>query len=176
MRDLAIVRPPILVLGWGNLSRADDALGPMFVTALRDTSDANSSEYIEFLEDYQLQVEHALDLVGRVQVLFVDASVSCAAPFEVRTVLPSRDTSYTSHALSPEALLQVFLDCEGCQPPSATLLAIRGDSFELGISMGASATCNLHAALAWARQWLAALQSGLVKRATTLPLSSSSTS
>jgi hydrogenase maturation protease len=143
--------PPLLVLGWGNLSRGDDALGPLFVAALRDRLSDHAS--IEFLDDYQLQIEHALDLVGRRQVLFVDASLTCATPFEAHTVQPRRDTSYTSHALTPEALLQVFVDSQGSLPPPATLLAIRGEAFGLGEPMSQAAKSHLLAAMTWGVSW-----------------------
>ncbi|MDD2881604.1 MAG: hydrogenase maturation protease [Rhodoferax sp.] len=148
-------RPPVLVLGWGNLSRGDDALGPLFVAELLAQLPAGLRDQVEFLDDYQLQVEHALDLVGRQRVLLVDASLSCAAPFEARSVQARRDTSYTSHALSPEALLQVFEDMAGTPPPPATLLAMRGEAFELGEPMSTAAQSHLVAALVWGLDWLA---------------------
>ena len=145
---------PVLVLAWGNLSRGDDALGPACLAALREQLPHELLDQVEFLDDYQLQVEFALDLVGRQRVLLIDASLDCAAPFEVRTVQPRRDTSFTSHALSPEALLQVFFDLQGYAPPPATLLAIRGQAFELGEPMSPAAQNHLAAALAWALVWL----------------------
>jgi hydrogenase maturation protease len=149
-------RPSTLVLGWGNISRGDDALGPLFIAGLRAQLPPDHIDDFEFLEDYQLQVEHALDLAGRRQVLFVDASLTCAAPFEVHTLQPRRDTSYTSHALTPEALLQVFVDYHCCSPPPASLLAIRGEGFGLGESMGPAAQAHLLAAVAWGVTWAAA--------------------
>ena len=78
---------PLLVFGWGNLSRGDDALGPLFVQQLSALAGAAMpATQVDFLEDYQLQIEHALDLVSRERVLFVDASLNCAAPFEVTTL------------------------------------------------------------------------------------------
>lgn len=148
-------RPSTLILGWGNLSRGDDALGPLFVAGLLARLPAHLRDQVEFLEDYQLQVEHALDLAGRQQVLLVDASLTCAAPFEARRIHARRDTSYTSHALSPEALLQVCVDFEGSAPPPVTLLAIRGEAFELGEPMSAAARRHLAAALAWGLAWAA---------------------
>jgi hydrogenase maturation protease len=142
-------------LGWGNLSRGDDALGPLFLAGLRAQLPPNLADDVEFLEDYQLQIEHALDLVGRRQVLFVDASLTCTAPFETLTVQAMRDTSYTSHALTPEALLQVFVDLEGSTPPHATLLAIRGEDFSLGAGMGSLAQGHLASALPWGVEWVA---------------------
>jgi hydrogenase maturation protease len=150
-------RPSTLILGWGNLSRGDDALGPLFVARLQAQLPAELRDQVEFLEDYQLQVEHALDLVGRKRVLLVDASLNCVAPFQARRVQAMRDTSYTSHALSAEALLQVFVDFEGSAPPPGTLLAIRGEAFELGEPMSDAAQRHLSAALAWGLEWLAAM-------------------
>ena len=114
---------PLLVFGWGNLSRGDDALGPLCVERLRATGLADGA--VEFLDDYQLQVEHALDLVDRQRVLFIDASLSCRAPFEATALQPAHDASFTTHAMSPQALMQVFCALQGRQPPECTLLAIR---------------------------------------------------
>jgi hydrogenase maturation protease len=101
---------PLLVFGWGNASRGDDALGPLFVQQLSALAAAAMGNEVEFLEDYQLQVEHALDLVSRERVLFVDASLSCDSPFEVTTLRAARDASFSTHAMSPEAVMQVYRD------------------------------------------------------------------
>ena len=145
---------PLLVMGWGNRSRGDDALGPLCVEALQEALPAHLRDQVEFLDDYQLQIEFALDLVGRARILFIDASLDCAAPYEVRCVQARRDSSISSHALSPEALLQVFADMQGQAAPPATLLAIRGDAFELGEPVTASAQARLKAAVAWGLAWL----------------------
>jgi hydrogenase maturation protease len=144
----------ILVLGWGNLSRGDDALGPLFVAGLQERLASGLSPQVEFLDDYQLQVEHALDLEGRRHVLFVDASLNCTAPFEARPIHARRDTSYTSHALSPEALLQVYEDMQSHASPPATLLALRGEVFGLGEPLSAVAKGHLQAGLEWGLDWV----------------------
>ena len=126
------MRPPLLVFGWGNPSRGDDALGPLFV------------ERIE-----------AMNLHGRRRILFVDASVAAAAPFVAAPIEAARDESFSTHAMTPQAVLQVYCDLEDDDPPPCWLLAIRGESFELGEAPGAAALRNLDAALAWATQWLA---------------------
>ena len=79
---------PVLVFGWGNLSRGDDALGPMLVDRLRALLPDDSG--VEFLDDYQLQIEHALDLVGRDRVLFVDASLRAQPPLHRQEALDTR--------------------------------------------------------------------------------------
>ena len=141
---------PILVFGWGNPSRGDDALGPLFVQQFRAIVDPDR---IECLDDFQLQVEHALDLAGRERILLVDAGVDCAAPFEVSNPRAARDASCSTHALSPQALLQVFADLHGAEAPPCTLLAIRAERFELGAAPGPAAMSNLAAALIWGEAW-----------------------
>jgi len=146
--------PPLLVLAWGNPSRGDDALGPLCLAALREQLPDSWQDQVDFLEDYQLQIEHALDLVGRQRVLFIDASLNCPAPFQVVALRPAQDASLTTHALSPQALLQVYLEVQGTAPPPCTLLAIRGEQFELGAPPSPAALAHLKSALAWASQWL----------------------
>lgn len=139
---------PVLVIGYGNPSRGDDALGPVFVERAQAAAEsAGLPAGIEFLTDFQLQVEHALDLVGRRLVVFVDACVSGQAPFSWSEVSPQRDGSHCSHALSPGAVLQVYADVVGGPLPRCLVLAIRGESFELGAQLGAAASANLEAAL-----------------------------
>ncbi len=147
---------PLLVFGWGNPSRGDDGLGPLCVERLRAARGPAAGA--EFLDDYQLQIEHALDLAGRQRVLFVDASLTCRAPFEVTLLRAVRDASFTTHAMSPEALMLVFRELHGEDPPPCTLLAIRGEQFAFGEPPSAAAMSNLTAALQWAEVWLAADQ------------------
>ena len=142
---------PTLVFAWGNPARGDDALGPLFAAAV----EAWQLPGVECLTDFQLQVEHALDLQGRQRVLFVDASLSAPAPFGVQTLAPLHDESFSSHAMSPAAILQVYCDVLKRPPPPAQLLAIQGVQWELGIAPSATARENLAAALAWAKHWLA---------------------
>lgn len=142
-------RAPILVFGWGNPARGDDALGPLFVDAV----EAMGLPGVECLTDFQLQVEHALDLEGRSRVLFVDASVDAPDPFGVAPLRARRDDSFTTHAMTPQAVLQVYRDLRG-EPPPAWLLGMRGERWALGDPLSASARRHLDAALHWARHWL----------------------
>ncbi|MBK6854487.1 MAG: hydrogenase maturation protease [Burkholderiales bacterium] len=153
---------PLLVFGWGNAGRGDDALGPLFIDRLRAELERTAplGSLVECLDDYQLQVEHALDLVGRSAVLFIDASRSCAVPFEARPLQPCRDDSYSSHAMSPQALLQVYRELHGQEPPPCTLLAIRGVRFELGEPVSPEALAHLEAAWVWWQTWLKSMRPG----------------
>jgi hydrogenase maturation protease len=146
---------PTLIFGWGNPSRGDDALGPLFVehfTALA----ASHPEWgeVDCLTDFQLQVEHALDLQGRSRVLFVDASIKAAAPCTLEPISAAKDASFTTHAMSPQSVLLVYAEIEDSAPPPAWLLAIRGEHFELGEELSNDARDHLTAALELAVRWI----------------------
>ena len=131
----------VLVLGIGNPSRGDDALGHAFVERLARALPPG----VEVLTDFQLQIEHALDLVGRTRVVFVDASY--AEGVSLRPAFPRADVAAQTHALSPEAVLEVHRQVVG-PPPEAFVLAIGGVSFELGDDLSPVARGNLEQALA----------------------------
>jgi hydrogenase maturation protease len=135
---------PVLVLAVGNPSRGDDALGPLAAQRVSAMDLAG----VEVLTDFQLQVEHALDLLGRRLVVFVDAAASGAEPFDLRPIGPARDASHSTHSLSPAAVLDAYVRLTGDAPPPARLLAIRGHAFDLGEPLSEAAAANLEAALA----------------------------
>ncbi|MCX7742212.1 MAG: hydrogenase maturation protease [Tepidimonas sp.] len=146
---------PLLVLGWGNLSRGDDALGVLLVQQLeQDAAALVSCGVLECLIDHQLQVEHALDLAQRQRVLFVDAAPGLAGPFEVRTVQPRPGRTPFTHALEPAALLDVAQRQLGLALPVAKLLALRAQTFELGQPPSPAGMAALQAARAWALRWV----------------------
>ena len=145
---------PVLVFAWGNPSRGDDALGPALLEMLASCQRQGELAGVELLTDFQLQVEHALDLQGRERVLFVDASVSAQAPCELHPLQAERDTSYTTHALSPGAVLAVYAQICDVPPPPAFLLSIRGYEFELGQPLSAKARANLRDACEQACEFL----------------------
>jgi hydrogenase maturation protease len=132
----------ILLFGYGNPGRGDDALGPELISRIEQLH----FEDVECLNDMQLQVEHVTDLQGCDRVLFVDADMSCAAPFEFSEIKAVRDDSYTSHAMSPSALLHAYNQVYRIYAPSAFLLRIRGYDFGLGDLLSDKASENLEAA------------------------------
>ena len=93
--------PNLLLFGYGNPGRGDDALGPRLIERVESLALAQ----VTCLVDMQLLIEHAMDLSGFDQILFVDADMSCNEPFEFSTVDAKKDESYTSHAITPAALL-----------------------------------------------------------------------
>ena len=101
-----------------------------------------------------MQIEHALDLENRALVLFVDASVSCDGAFDFAPLEPDRDKSYTTHAMSPAAVLDVYQSIKKQAPPPCFLLSIKAEKLELGEGLSTQAENNLEQACQFAEQLL----------------------
>ena len=131
---------PVVVFAVGNPSRGDDAIGPVLCGRLaRWLEAAGLAAQFELIEDFQLQIEHALDLQGRQLALFVDAGIDTVAPFTFQRIVPASGIAHTTHELPPEAVLQVFRQTEETDPPPAFTLCICGEQFELGQPLTAMA-------------------------------------
>ena len=91
--------PKLLIIGYGNPGRGDDALGPTLLSRI----EAEALPGIEYQSDMQLQVEYITDLEHRELILFIDADASCKAPFHFSQISAEKDDSYTSHAMTPHA-------------------------------------------------------------------------
>ncbi len=140
-----MTRASRLIIGIGNPSRGDDALGPRAI----DRLEALNLPDVELLTDFQLQVEYLLDMEARKEVVFIDASASGEEAFQFAPVTALADQSYSSHALTPAAVLAAYERHYGQAAPPAYVLAIRGYEFELGEELSKRAALNLEAALAF---------------------------
>ena len=149
---------PVLIFAIGNESRGDDALGPLL---LRDIDNylKNLDNYYDFelLEDFQLQIEHAMDMKDRQRVLFIDAGMDTPAPFSFYRAKATGEPVLYSHALAPQALLDVYTQVYGESPPDAYILCIKGESFELGESPTPTALNHQTLALDFVKQLLDAV-------------------
>jgi len=135
---------PVVIIAVGNPSRGDDALGPMLMERLADWLDANGkAAEVDLIEDFQLQVEHAMDLQDRRLVLFVDAGTGTPAPYSLGELRPTADFGHTTHAISPGAVLHVYQETLGGEAPPCFVLCIRGEAFELGAHLSEQATAHL---------------------------------
>jgi hydrogenase maturation protease len=147
---------PILLLGYGNPSRGDDALGVLLLEQLSDSYNSTTGlQTVELLTDFQLQIEHALDLKNRQLVLFADASVANTKPIAFRQLHAVCDNSYTSHAMNPAAVMQVFQDIKKTAPPPCFLLTMQAVRFELGEGLSEIAVNSLQQALVLVEKLLA---------------------
>ena len=144
---------PVLIFGYGNISRGDDALAPLLLTYIEN----NLADYlnnVELLTDFQLQVEHALDLTQRELVLFIDACVADIEAIAFQALSPARDNSYSTHAMSPQAVLFVYQTLTSSPPPPCFLLSIKGEQFVLGADLSSNASVHLQVACQFIEQLL----------------------
>lgn len=128
----------LVIFAVGNPSRGDDALGPLLMAEL----EAQGLTGVTLVSDFQLQIEHALDLDGHDLALFIDAGTGTPAPFAFYETAPAADTSISTHALTPAAVLQVHAQLRQATPP-AFVLCIRGENFELGEGLSEAARGHL---------------------------------
>jgi len=133
---------PVLVIGYGNPGRRDDGIGPELARRL----EGSRPEGVTVDSDYQLMIEDAADVAGHEVTVFVDASTSCPEPFLFREVHPREDASFSTHSVSPEAVVHLAAKCFGGRP-RAFVLEIRGYDFDgFGEGLSARAEANLSAA------------------------------
>lgn len=146
---------PVLIFAVGNESRGDDALAPLLLRRLGAwLKEEGCCADFELIEDFQLQVEHAMDMAGRRLVLFIDAGMDTPAPYAFYRVQLINSCTPYSHALAPEAVLAVYPQIYHEVPPPAFVLCIRGEQFELGSPLSPQAISRLDSAMDFMRQLL----------------------
>jgi hydrogenase maturation protease len=123
----------VVVLAWGNEARGDDGIGP----ALAAHVQANWPSAALVVDD-QLQIEHALDLKDRSLALFIDAGHGTPAPYRFYETSARSGLTHTSHALTPESVLDVARRIGVTAPPSF-VLCIPGERWELGDALSGEA-------------------------------------
>jgi len=142
----------ILVIGYGNPGRLDDGLGPAFAERLQ----AFELPHVTVESNYQLNIEDAELVSGFDVVVFADASVDAAEPFEFKPMQPTRPmVGFSSHSISAGSLLGLAEQLFNAKP-MAYSMAIRGYNFnEFGECLSKHAAANLDAAVDSFRDWAA---------------------
>jgi hydrogenase maturation protease len=131
--------PRVVVFGYGNTSRGDDAIGPLLLAHLAQLQLPG----VVCIEDFQLQIEHALDMVGASLVLFIDAGTGTPAPYSFSEVQAGGQFTAFTHALLPHSVLAVYRQVQGSEPPPAFVLCVRGERFGLGEAMSEQGTARM---------------------------------
>ncbi|VGO20887.1 hydrogenase maturation protease [Pontiella sulfatireligans] len=142
----------ILIIGYGNPGRLDDGLGPAFAERAR----ALELSGVAVESNYQLNVEDA-DLISKYEVVvFADASVDAAEPFEFQPLEKKAPmVGFSSHSITAGSLLGLAEELFGATPAAYTM-AIRGYDFnEFGEVLSERALANLDAALEFFAGWVA---------------------
>ncbi len=124
--------PSLTVFAWGNTARGDDAIGPILAEHLR----AKEVPGLTVIEDHQLNIEHVYDLKGSGAALFIDASIEIEEGYKLERIGPSDDGNFSTHAIGPQALLNVYEQTTKEPAPDAWLLHVAAREFELGAEVG----------------------------------------
>ena len=132
----------LTVFAWGNTCRGDDAIGPLLAERLRSRSRTG----LRVIEDHQLNIEHVTDIQRDGAALFIDASVDVDEGCRLERIGPSRSGNFSTHAISPQALLNVFEQTMQEPAPDAWLLHVAARDFELGAEPGEVAERAIDAA------------------------------
>ena len=137
----------VLLFAYGNISRGDDALAPLLLERLQRQGISQACGcQLKYLSDYQIQPEHVLDMQDCERVLLLDADRSIDRAFRLYPVESRLETRYTTHGMSPSTLLHSYRQIFKREPPSCSMLAIGGHSFELGDRLSRQAEENLQEA------------------------------
>jgi len=138
----------LLVIGYGNRLRGDDAVGPLVAEAVA----AWHAPGVEVVVSHQLTPDLAERLARARGVVFVDASTE-AAVVSIRPVHPVLPFAAMGHAIEPRVLLGWAIQAFGHTPP-AWLLTIPATTFELGAARSNRAEAGRAEALAVIRAWI----------------------
>jgi hydrogenase maturation protease len=134
--------PSVVVIGYGNELRGDDAAGPRVARAVARWG----REGVQALAVHQLDVELAEPLSAADRAVFVDASLEPGGAVAVRPLAPAEDLPGFGHASDPRWLLALADEVFGRQPP-AWLVTIPAESFGFGARLSELAARGVGEAL-----------------------------
>ncbi len=132
-----------LLIAIGNSARSDDGLGWAFLEQLQLQNNFKG----KLTSCYQLQIEDAEVISHYPKVVFVDACESnLPEGYVMEETEPLNDFTFTTHALTPSAVLFLSNDLYQKKPQAFTL-KIKGHDWDLKIGMSDLAKRNLEQAL-----------------------------
>jgi len=144
----------ILIIGIGNPGRGDDGLGPALAARMAGAEpNANPESAVVELPGrtaaavwkYQLNIEDAHLVKDYEAIVFADASQGAGAAVRLEEIVPAASIAFTTHEMSPAAVLALCEDLYG-RAPQGRLLSMPGFSWELGQGLSAGAIRNLESA------------------------------
>jgi hydrogenase maturation protease len=138
----------LLVIGYGNSLRRDDAAGRL----VADTVASWGLPGVAARSTHQLVPELAEELSQTACVVFADATAE-ECEVQLRRLGPEAAGRFLNHACDPRGLLSLTDELYGVRP-SAWLLTIPGHDFGFGERMSPHAQSNMTKALALIRSLL----------------------
>ncbi len=136
----------VLVYGYGNPGRQDDALGNEMVLKIQDWLDEHHLRCMATDSNYQLNIEDAEKISQYDIVVFIDASKEEIHEYKFEKLTPQEDkVEFTMHAVSPSYVLHLSKKLFNKQP-QAYILGIKGYEWELQEGLTDNAKLNLEQA------------------------------
>ena len=145
----------ILVIGYGNELRGDDAAGP----AAARRVEALQLAGVRVLVLQQLAPELAEDIAAARAVIFVDAYETSEAATVETLQIKAAASQVRTHASNPQALLALAESLFGHRPP-AWLVTIPATDFGFTESLSPLAEAGMAAAIEEIRKLCALVQAG----------------
>lgn len=158
----------VLVVGFGNLYRRDDGVGPAVVNALRayqgrppiDPEDDGFDDLGQPLDSlilHQLVPELAQTAAGYDLIIFVDAHVGAWPELlHIEHLQACYKPPLVSHHIHPCTILQLAQTFTGAARPAGVVLSIRGYDFDFGEGLSEETSAGVAQALALILEWSAA--------------------
>ncbi len=131
----------VLVVGYGNDLRSDDAVGRHVARAVESLGFPE----IDVLELHQLTPEVAAAMAGRRLVVFVDAGVGIDE-VKVLPIEPAAPSQRSTHHATPAGLVELCRTVSG-SAPEAMLVAVPAWSLQLGEELSPEAQRGVAEAL-----------------------------
>jgi len=132
----------LLVIGYGNSLRGDDAVGPRVAQALEELRLPG----ISALSCDLLAPELADPIAKAQKVAFVDASVEPMSSVRLRPLSPADSSQILAHAADPRTLLALARDVFGHAPP-AWWVTIPVENLEIGGELSGRARAGIEQAI-----------------------------
>lgn len=136
----------ILLHAYGNPGRGDDGLGNKFIEAMEQWIRENDIHGIAADSSYQLNIEDASVMAEYDIVIFIDASKGDIDSYAFEKVAPQSSQSFSTHSVSPSALLALCGELFN-HTPLVFLLQIKGYEWEFGEGLSDKAVKNLQKAI-----------------------------
>lgn len=146
---MSVAVTDLLLIGYGNDLRGDDALGPLLAAAVMDQHWPG----VVAVAVHQLNPELAAMLASAQRVIFADACVANEVSLEPISLLPQQ-AAWSGHVSNPGELLALTTALYGTTPRGWQLV-MAAQQFELGAALSPRAQASLQTALAIVERFVA---------------------
>lgn len=145
----------VLIYGYGNPGRQDDALGNEMVNKIQQWIDEHGLSCMNTDSNYQLNIEDADKISEWDIVIFVDASKEGIHEYKFCKITPEEDKiEFSMHAVSPAYVLHLSKKLFN-KKPQTYILGIKGYEWDFKEGLSDNAKLNLEQAFQFLTRQLA---------------------